>query len=138
MSTWRNEEWKSGDPSIDSEHQKLRQMVSSMTAVVMNDPGLGLAIEAVDVLHERMRLHFRLEEQIAAKADQESAAILKEDHARLLVLLKQVRETLSSNDMASCKRLLAEFNTALDKHDREVDIPLFRLQNGARKDPLAS
>ena len=138
MSTWRRDEWKSGDPAIDSEHQKLHQMVSSMTAVVMNDPGLGLATEAVDVLRERMRLHFRMEEQIAAKIDQETATILKEDHARLLAFLGRVRDALSNDDLVSCKRLLTEFNEALDKHDREVDIPLFRLGAGGRRDPLAS
>ncbi|MBI3444516.1 MAG: hemerythrin domain-containing protein [Magnetospirillum sp.] len=138
MSTWRNEEWQSGDPAMDTEHQKLHQMASSMTAVVMNDPGLGLATEAVDVLRERMRLHFRMEEQALARTDPESASILKEDHARLLLLLGRVRDALADGGIEDCKHLLTEFNTAMDKHDREVDIPLFRMQNKGKRDPLAS
>lgn len=138
MTMWRNEEWKSGNPAIDVEHQKLQQMVSSMTAVVMNDPGLGLAAEAVDVLGERMRLHFRMEEQIAAKTDPQAASGLKEAHAGLLLLLGRVRDVLADGDPEGCKRLLAEFNDALDKHDREMDIPLFRVRGKAESGPLVS
>ena len=126
MATWLDDQWKSGDPAIDAEHQKLHQMISSMTAVVRNDPGLGLAIEAVDVLVERMRLHFRMEENLAARGDAAAAANLKQDHQRLLRLLTPVRDALQNGNSARARMLMDDFHVQLDRHDREVDIPLFR------------
>jgi hemerythrin-like metal-binding protein len=126
MATWIEDQWKCGDPAIDVEHQKLHQMISAMTAVVRNDPGLGLAIEAVEVLSERMRLHFRMEEALAAKINPLAAEELKQDHQRLLRLLPPVSDALRHGGSEKAKSLMAEFRTQLDKHDREMDIPLFR------------
>lgn len=127
MATWIEEQWKSGDPVIDTEHQKLHQMISSMAAVVRNDPGLGLADEAVDVLHDRMRIHFRMEEQLATRIGPEAVARLKEDHLRLLGLLAPVREAIRNRDPDSARERIEHFHKELDRHDREVDIPLFRI-----------
>ncbi len=126
MATWLDERWKSSDPVIDAEHQKLHQMISSMAAVIRNDPGLGLAAEAVDVLIERMRIHFRMEENLAARFNAEAAATLKQDHQRLLRLLTPVRDALRDNDPERARMLMDDFHAQLDRHDREVDIPLFR------------
>lgn len=126
MATWLEEQWKSGDPVIDAEHQKLHQTISSMTAVMRNDPGLGLAMEAVDVLIERMRIHFRMEENLAARFNSQGAPPLKADHQRLLRLLAPVRDALHNNDPERARMLMDEFHAQLDRHDREVDIPLFR------------
>ncbi|EME69370.1 hypothetical protein H261_13803 [Paramagnetospirillum caucaseum] len=126
MATWLEDQWKSGDPIIDAEHQKLHQMIRSMAAVVRNDPGLGLAIEAVDVLAERMRIHFRMEETLASRAHSDAVATLKQDHQRLLRLLAPVRDALQGGDQDGAKTLMEDFHAQLDQHDREVDIPLFR------------
>jgi len=126
MATWLDDQWQSGDPAIDAEHQKLHQMINSMAAVVRNDPGLGLAAEAVDVLIERMRLHFRMEENLASRANPDAVAHLKQDHQRLLRLLTPVREALLDKASEPAKALMEDFRVQLDKHDREVDIPLFR------------
>lgn len=122
-----DEAWTSGDAEMDEEHRKLHQMTSSMTAVIRNDRGLGAAVEAVDVLAERMRIHFRMEEQTAARhASPEDCAALKADHLRLLRLLEPVRAAIHAGDVARGRELLDQFHAALSVHDREVDIPLFR------------
>lgn len=126
MATWLEEQWKSGDPVIDTEHQKLHQMIVSMAAVVRNDPGLGLADEAIDVLQDRMRIHFRMEEQLAVRIGPEAVSRLKEDHLRLLALLPPVREAIRNRDPDLARERIEHFHRELDRHDREVDIPLFR------------
>ncbi|CUW39725.1 conserved protein of unknown function [Magnetospirillum sp. XM-1] len=133
MATWLEEQWKSGDPVIDSEHQKLHQMIASMAAVVRNDPGLGLADEAIEVLHDRMRIHFRMEEQLAARLGPDTVAQLKEDHLRLMALLVPVREAIRNRDPNLARESIEHFHRELDRHDREMDIPLFRtMVAGAR------
>ncbi len=127
MSTWNNPDWASQNPEIDAEHKKLNQMVSSLAAVVKNDSGLGLSTEAVAILIERMKLHFGLEECSAARIDPESHAILHEDHANLLALLMQVKDSMDRRDGDEANRRLQAFIAALAKHDSEIDIPLFRM-----------
>ncbi|OAN44816.1 hypothetical protein A6A04_08360 [Paramagnetospirillum marisnigri] len=135
MTIWNQTDWQSGNPDMDAEHRKLNQMVASLNAVVANDSGIGLDVEAADILHERMRLHFQLEESSARKSDSEAAAILHEDHARLLGLLTQIRAAMAKGDKAAAKDQLRSFNSELAKHDAEIDIPLFRMISKAR-DPL--
>ncbi len=126
MATWVDDEWTSGDSTIDGEHRKLHQMIASMTAVISNDRGLGLGSEAVDVLHERMRIHFRMEEQLAARLGPETALRLKEEHQKLLGLLIRVSEACRDADHGSARERIILFQQELDRHDRDVDIPIFR------------
>lgn len=127
MSIWNNPDWKSDSPELDAEHKKLNQMLASMTAVIMKDSGLGLDTEAIDILVERMRLHFRLEEASAESVDTDSCAILREDHARLVTLLGQVRTSMIQGNRSEAQQQLKTFTTELQKHDAEIDIPLFRM-----------
>ena len=131
MSTWNNPDWASRNPEIDAEHAKLNQMVSSLAAVVRNDATLGLSTEAIDILIERMKLHFGLEERSAAKIDLESCDILHEDHAELLRLLAGVKDAMAKRDSITAQNRLKDFIVALAKHDTEVDIPLFRMMAAA-------
>ena len=131
MSTWNNPDWASQNPEIDAEHAKLNQMVSSLTAVVRNDTTLSLSTEAIDILIERMKLHFGMEEHSAAKIDPETRDILQEDHGELLRLLAGVKEAMAKRDSATAQNRLKDFIVALAKHDAEVDIPLFRMMAAA-------
>jgi hemerythrin len=133
MTPWNNPDWTSENPEIDAEHAKLNKMVSSLAAVVKNDATLGLSTEAVDILIERMKLHFGLEERSAAKIDAESCDILREDHAELLKLLMRVKDSMRQRDSAEAQTRLQAFVAALAKHDAEVDIPLFRMMAAAAK-----
>ena len=101
--------------------------------MVKNDATLGLSTEAVDILIERMKLHFGLEERSAAKLDMESHDILREDHAELLKLLIQVKESMRQRNGAEAQIRLQAFIAALAKHDQEVDIPLFRMMAAAAR-----
>lgn len=127
MSTWNDPGWASQNPEIDVEHKRLNQMVASLAAVIRIDSGLGLSTEAIDILIERMKLHFALEERNAAQVDLESRDILHEDHALLLTRLDQVKQAMKGHNRDEASRRLQSFITALDKHDLEIDIPLFRM-----------
>jgi hemerythrin-like metal-binding protein len=129
MKTWLDDEWQSGDATIDGEHRKLHQMIASMAAVIVNDPGLGLGAEAVSVLHERMRIHFRMEEQLAARLGAEIVLRLKEEHRKLLGMLTRISEAIRDADHALASQRVTSFREELDIHDREVDIPIFRKQS---------
>ncbi len=139
MTVRNNLEWSSHDPEIDVEHHKLHQMVSSLAAVINNDAGRGLPGEAVDILKERLTLHFGLEEQSAARVDAESCRILHEDHTHLLAMLERVKAAMADKNPAEVKQRLGSFIDALNKHDSEIDVPLFRMMAGTKpRDPLLS
>jgi hemerythrin len=130
MGSWKSVEWSSFDPAIDDEHQKLHQMISSLTAVVARNASLGLGMEAVDIMTERMKLHFGLEEQAMGGADPDSCSILHEDHQRLLGLLRQIRQVMGNGHYEEATALARLFSSELAKHDQEIDVPLFRMVAG--------
>lgn len=121
---WR-EDWQTDDPAIDEEHRALYRMVRSLAAVVRNGGSQAIVWEAVDVLRERLLLHFSSEEAIAGQHDREAAKILREDHAGVLASLARLRQ--SATEGQDPKPALEEFLSTLTRHDREVDVPLFRL-----------
>jgi hemerythrin len=137
MATWTTPDWSSHNPEIDDEHKKLHQMVSSLAAVISNDGGRSLSSEALNILRDRLKLHFGLEEQTAARIDAEASRILHEDHAHLLGLLELVKSGMAGQHPAEVKARMAAFMAALDKHDAEIDVPLFRMMAALKaKDPL--
>lgn len=126
MGQGRTGEWAGFDADMGSEHQKLHQMVASLTAVVANDRSADLSIEAVNILGERLRLHFEIEEQQARKLAPEAQRTLSDDHARLRRQFDRVRGCFATGARSEAEAELRAFVTALNRHDHEIDLPLFR------------
>lgn len=119
------EEWLTHDARVDEEHSRLRETLRALRAVVLHCREPALLAEATDVVRARLKAHFH-DEEAAAATDPEASEILREDHRALLRLVDRFR-LLAAASHAERKVALAELFAALDKHEREVDVPVFRL-----------
>ncbi|MBX9633954.1 MAG: hemerythrin domain-containing protein [Magnetospirillum sp.] len=120
------QDWQTENPKVDDDHLKLGRMVASLSVVIANGGTPTIVAEAIDVLRERLRLHFRMEEAVAGKADLESRAILEGDHAQLLTMLDGLAAAACPRGTDLGSRLDA-FIKAAERHEAEVDVPLFHL-----------
>lgn len=111
-------------PVVAEDHEKLGRMLASLSAVIATGATEIIVREAIDVLRERMRLHFRLEEQVAARADSASRTLLEAGHAHLLEMLDGMMRV--AGQPAELRTRLDAFKAAAARHETEVDDPLFR------------
>lgn len=118
---------------IVDEHKRLNEMLSSIMFFIQNMQKSSISPEAVDVLYERMQAHFRIEEQMAKQFEEQSFLILRDAHDALLSILNEVKNCQDRGEDHEGKRLLSSFTEALDRHDNEVDIPLFNRMTGQQK-----
>ncbi|MEW5729850.1 MAG: hypothetical protein AB1918_18615 [Pseudomonadota bacterium] len=119
------EEWLTHDARVDEEHARLRETLRALRAVVLHCREPALLAEATDVVRARLKVHFH-DEEVAAETDPEAAEILREDHRALLRMVDRLR-MLTAASHAERKVAMAELFAALEKHEREVDVPVFRL-----------
>lgn len=118
--------WRTNDPRIDDEHDSLNGTLRALKAVIFYCTDRAILTEAISVVRERLRIHFVTEESLAARYDREASVILAEDHALLLGMVDRLRALVGA-PRPQREIALKELIDALAKHDREVDVPLFRL-----------
>lgn len=111
-------------PIVAEDHEKLGRMMASLSAVIARGGTEVILREAIDVLRERMRLHFRMEEAVAARADADSRALLESGHAQLLGMLDGMLRL--TGKPAELRARLDAFREAAARHEDDVDGPLFR------------
>lgn len=126
-------EWQTQNRKVDDDHHKLEGIVLSLRAVITTGGSPAIVAEAISVLRERMRLHFKMEEAVAGKADAETRAILKADHDQLLSMLDGMA-AVSRQQGVDLRRLLEVFITASQRHEAEVDVPLFHMLSAHHAD----
>ena len=121
------DDWQTGEQAIDEEHQRFFDMTRRLIGVVKVGSDPHIIREAVDVLRERMAAHGLAEETYAAKLDGEAAAILRDSHKELLDRLGRVRDRVGLIPVAELLTEVEAVGAAIDQHEVEVDVPLFRL-----------
>jgi len=120
-------DWCTNDPRIDEEHDRFFELFDRLRGVLRSSDDEALACEAVATIFERMMLHSRTEEDFLRRRDPEILSVLAEDHQVLLQMLKRLGALVGRVPKVA---LLAEVDACADaimRHEREVDVPMFRL-----------
>lgn len=123
-------DWRTNDPRIDEEHDKFFELFDRLRGVLRTSDDEALVREAVATIFERMMLHSRTEEDFLRRRDPEILSVLAEDHQTLLQMLRRLGNLVGKVSKAA---LLAEVDAcaaAIMQHEREVDVPMFRLVLG--------
>jgi len=112
---------------LDEEHRTLLRLLSAVRAAIRVDVTSPLVGEALSALGERMREHFRVEENAAAQhGDRHSFGILRGEHARLAESFGAIAASLAEGQPEHTGHLLDAFVEDFIRHNDEVDTRLFR------------
>ena len=114
------------DPEIEVEHRTLYAKLSKLEPVIIKGQRETSVARAVHILFERMVRHFAMEEELAQVAAPQACGTLSREHFEMLRTLAKLR-AIPASWQQERQRLYSEFRTALTKHDKEVDVPLFQL-----------
>jgi len=105
------------------EHGRLYDMVGYLKFAIVDAVDEETSTQAVNILFDRMALHFAVEEKTAAEVNEEWGDILRADHKKLLDSISCVRD-IQWNERGERERVLMRFVEALTRHDAEVDAPI--------------
>jgi hemerythrin len=122
-----NPEWTAGTVELDQEHEKFFEIATRLLGLVRVDVSPHIVREALETLYQRLALHTAAEERLALKHDREAAAILREDHLAILEALKSLSRQVGQVDASVVVAEMERIVAMIDKHEREVDVPLFRM-----------
>ncbi len=120
-------EWKTNDPTIDGEHDNFYELLARFTAAV-NTISDTTAISGIfDCIKAQIFEHARTEEDFARQADPEIAGILHEAHLELFAAVAEVSGAIKYAPTTKMVEMINALEATIEKHENEIDIPLFRL-----------
>lgn len=120
-------DWRTNDPGIDAEHDKFFALFDRLRGVLRTSDDENLAREAVSTIFDRMMLHSRTEEDFLRRRDVDVMAVLAEDHQTILQSLKRLGSLVGKVPKAALLDEVEIVHESIMKHEREVDVPMFRL-----------
>jgi len=123
------EDLRTDNPLIDTEHKNLHRMLSSLQAVIAAGRDMDVILEAFMVMKERMRLHCEAEEDYARRIDPRACETLRAEHKRLMAEIDELRTHLTEPSVDR-QAAVEHFLTSLERHDQQIDVPIFKRLNG--------
>lgn len=121
------QEWRTNEPAIDDEHDSFNALVVRLLTVVCGTTDAAVIQASFATLKDHMRSHADAEESFARARDPETAEILVEAHAELFASVNQLAEAIGRAPRAELLNLIGRVGFEIEKHEDEIDVPLFRL-----------
>lgn len=121
------QEWRTNEPAIDDEHDSFNALVVRLLAVVCTSTNASIIRGAFETLKTRMRIHADAEECFARKFDPETADILSVAHEELFSSVDVVGQAIGQASRSELLSLIGKVDREIEKHESEIDVPLFRL-----------
>ncbi len=130
---WR-EDFNTGIPSVDYEHQQLFEMINALYDRL--DAGDIPAVdEFLAALHDRIAAHFALEERIMRERRYDGYAEHKADHERLLDEIRDLMEEYRVGEYAyASDRLSERLDRWFSLHFSTMDVRLHHAVGDIRHD----
>lgn len=104
---WR-EEFNTGVPSVDFEHQELVGVLNQLLLAIQSGGSDAQTQEMISNLYGRFSGHFALEETIMKRYDYDEFELHKEDHEDLLDQIRDLMESHAGGDFSGKAELFAE------------------------------
>lgn len=103
---WR-EEFKTGFPSIDYEHENLISAINGLLGKIAEDCPVEDIDEGLGEINALVEAHFALEEKLMRDMAYGEYAAHKADHDRLLEVIRDIMDGIHENPDADFKATLA-------------------------------
>lgn len=128
---WK-QDFKTGFPSIDYEHEHLIAVINSLADRISVDASFDEVDSHLAEIHGLVEAHFALEEKIMRDLKYVGYAEHKEDHDRLLDEIRDIMESVAANAAFDYRAALGERVGAwFGNHFRTLDPQLQALTHGA-------
>ena len=121
------QEWRTNEPAIDDEHDSFNALVVRLLAVACSSTNTTIIRGTFETLKTRMRIHAEAEETFARKFDPETADILGVAHEELFSSVETVGQAIGRVSRSEFLNLVGKVGMEIEKHESEIDVPLFRL-----------
>lgn len=129
---WK-QDFKTGFPSIDYEHEHLIAAINGLADGISVDSPFDEVEFQLGGIHALVEAHFALEEKIMRDMKYLGYAEHKEDHDRLLDEIRDIMESVAADAAFDYRAALGERVGAwFGHHFRTLDPKLHALTHGAR------
>ena len=125
---WR-EEFCTGMPGVDHEHEQLIKQVNSVYAMIDENADRESVIDSLGDIYGSISAHFALEEQMMEKHGYDQYKEHQSDHERLLDEIREITEEFESADELDEDRFKQRLNDWFQLHFQTHDSRLHKLAN---------
>ena len=124
---WR-EEFNTGIPGVDFEHEQLIEQINAIYALIVNDTEKEDIIDGLGDIYGSISAHFALEEQMMKKHDYDQFAEHHADHERLLDDIRDITDDFESATKLDGVKLKQKLNNWFQVHFKTHDSRLHKLK----------
>ena len=125
---WR-EEFCTGVPGVDYEHEKLIEQVNSVYAMIDDNADKEDIIDSLGDIYGSISAHFALEEQMMEKYGYDQYREHQADHERLLDDIRDITEEFEAAAVLDDQKFKQRLNDWFQMHFQTHDSRLHKLAN---------
>ena len=125
---WR-EEFCTGIPGVDYEHEKLIEQVNSVYAMIDDNADKEDIIDSLGDIYGSISAHFALEEQMMEKYGYDQYREHQADHERLLDDIRDITEEFEAAAVLDDQKFKQKLNDWFQLHFQTHDSRLHKLAN---------
>ena len=124
---WR-EEFETGIPSIDYEHQELVTLINSFYTKLINNTDKKQLINSLNDIYGAIYAHFMLEENFMEKCGYDQYQQHHNDHVNLLDDIRDITDELETSENYDEQQLKSKLNDWFSIHFKTHDARLHQLE----------
>ncbi len=125
---WR-EEFCTGIPGVDFEHEELIKQVNSVYALIDDKADKESVIDSLSDIYGSISAHFALEEQMMEKHGYDQYEEHKADHERLLDDICDITDEFENSTELDDEKFKQKLNDWFQLHFKTYDSRLHKLAN---------
>lgn len=125
---WR-EEFCTGIPGVDFEHEQLIEQINAIYAMIDNNADKDSVIDGLGDIYGSISAHFALEEQMMEKHNYAHTKEHQADHERLLDDIRDITDEFESATELDGQKFKQKLNDWFQMHFKTHDSRLHKLAN---------
>jgi hemerythrin len=125
---WR-EEFCTGIPDIDFEHEKLIEQVNSVYSMIDDKADKESVIDSLGDIYGSISAHFALEERMMEKHGYDQYKLHQADHERLLDDIRDITDEFENTTELDDQKFKQKLNDWFQLHFKTHDSRLHKLAN---------
>jgi hemerythrin len=126
LTIWKDE-YRTGFPGIDYEHEKLIEQVNSVYSLIDDQADRGRIVDSLGDIYGSIAAHFALEEQMMKKNGYDQYEVHRTDHERLLDDIRDIADEFEKTTALDEQKFKRKLNDWFQLHFKTHDSRLHKL-----------